>query len=170
MSLTLERINALPTEQFVTALGGVFEHSPWVAAQAAGLRPFASVADLHGCMRRQVEEAGAEAQLKLIRAHPELAGKAALRGELTAESAAEQGGAGLDQCSPQELELLRRLNADYRARFGFPFILAVRGYGRAGVIAEFQRRLAAEPETERLACLQQIYRIAGLRLAELISS
>ncbi|KMN82497.1 OHCU decarboxylase [Chromobacterium sp. LK11] len=169
MSLTLAQLNTLPTERFTAALGGIFEHSPWVAAQAAGLRPFASVADLHGCMRRQVEEAGVEAQLRLIRAHPELAGKAALHGEVTAESAAEQGGAGLDRCSPQELELLRRLNADYRARFGFPFILAVRGYQRADIIAEFQRRLAAEPAAERQACLQQIYRIAGLRLAELIA-
>ncbi|MGR2663566.1 2-oxo-4-hydroxy-4-carboxy-5-ureidoimidazoline decarboxylase [Chromobacterium haemolyticum] len=169
MSLTLKQLNALPTEQFVAALGGIFEHSPWVAAQAADQRPFASMADLHDCMRRQVEEAGVEAQLRLIRAHPELAGKAAQHGDLTVESAAEQGDAGLDQCSPQELELLRRLNADYRARFGFPFVMAVRGYERAGIIAEFQRRLAAEPEAERQACLQQIYRIAGLRLAQLIA-
>lgn len=166
---TLQQLNQLPFDDFVAALGGVFEHSPWVAERTAALRPFHSVEQLAAMMVGEVEKAGYGAQMALIRAHPELAGKAALRGELTRESSVEQSGAGLDQCSPEEFSRLTELNQAYRKKFGFPFILAVRGYHRGDIIAEFARRLASEVEEERRECLRQIYRIAGLRLEAMLS-
>jgi OHCU decarboxylase len=166
--MTLVELNALPRERFVEALGGVFEHSPWVAEAAWPQRPYTHLQQLHAAMCAAVDAAGSEAQLRLIRAHPELAGKAALRGELTAASAAEQGGAGLDQCSPEEYARLQALNADYRARFGFPFILAVRGHTRQSILAAMQARLGNEPEAERAEALRQIGRIAAFRLGDMI--
>ncbi len=168
-TVTLVALNGLPGPDFVALLGGIFEHSPWVAERAAGRRPFASRALLHAAMVAEVEDAGVELQLALIRAHPELAGKAAIRGEVSADSATEQAGAGLDQCSPEEFRALTQLNADYNARFGFPFILAVRGYDRQGIIAEFARRAVAPVEDERGECLRQIYRIAEFRLTDLVT-
>src|SRR5690606_40930378 len=130
----------------------------------------ASIAQLHGAMVAAVEGAGADAQLALIRAHPDLSGKVAVGKPLTAESASEQAGAGLNQCSPEEQQRLLQLNRQYSSRFGYPFILAVRGYDRAGVIEQLEKRIALEPESERLESLRQIYRIALLRLEDLISS
>ncbi|MBV8680431.1 MAG: 2-oxo-4-hydroxy-4-carboxy-5-ureidoimidazoline decarboxylase [Aquitalea sp.] len=167
-SFTLQQLNQLPFDAFVAALGGIFEHSPWVAERTAGLRPFHSVAALAAVMAGEVDKAGYAAQIALIRAHPELAGKAAIRGELTMESTAEQAGAGLDQCSPEEFSRLNALNRAYLDKFGFPFILAVRGYDRAAIIGEFERRLASGVEEERRECLQQIYRIAHLRLETIL--
>ncbi|MCL1619116.1 2-oxo-4-hydroxy-4-carboxy-5-ureidoimidazoline decarboxylase [Ralstonia pseudosolanacearum] len=165
----LAQLNAMDTAQFVRTLGGIYEHSPWVAEQAAGQRPFASADALAAAMRRAVDGAGEGPQLKLVRAHPELAGKAAVRGELTAESTREQAGAGLDQCSPEEFARLQALNARYNDKFGFPFILAVRGYDRHGIIDVFARRLENDRATELRASLEQIHRIAGFRLHDLIS-
>jgi 2-oxo-4-hydroxy-4-carboxy-5-ureidoimidazoline decarboxylase len=167
-SISLAELNVLPIGEFIDILGGIFEHSPWVAERVAPLRPFASVEALHDAMARAIEEEGIEAQLKLIRAHPELAGKAAVRGELTAESTQEQAGAGLSQCTEEEFAKLQRLNADYNAKFGFPFILAVRGYDRHGIMAEFERRSALDVDAERAESLQQIYKIGGFRLHDLI--
>lgn len=166
---TLQQLNQLPFDAFVAALEGVFEHSSWVAERTAALRPFHSVEELAAMMAGEVEKAGYAAQMKLIRAHPELAGKAALRGELTKESSGEQSGAGLDQCSPEELSRLTELNQAYQSKFGFPFILAVRGYHRGDIIGEFERRLTSEVEEERRECLRQIYRIAALRLESMFS-
>ncbi|MGE4369801.1 MAG: 2-oxo-4-hydroxy-4-carboxy-5-ureidoimidazoline decarboxylase [Burkholderiaceae bacterium] len=166
--ITLDELNAMPADDFITCLGGIFEHSPWVARQVLDRRPFPSVAALHEAMVDQVRRASARSRLELIRAHPELAGKAAIRGELTHESTREQAGAGLDQCSPQEYETLTALNRDYNQKFGFPFILAVRGYDRAGIIGQFRRRLALDPEQEQQECLEQIYRIALFRLNDLL--
>jgi 2-oxo-4-hydroxy-4-carboxy-5-ureidoimidazoline decarboxylase len=166
---TLEQLNAMPREAFVTTLAGIFEHSPWVADGVAGGRPFASVDALHQAMRQVVETAGEVRQLALINAHPELAGKAAVRGELTAESTREQSGAGLAQCSQEEFDTLQRLNRLYRERFGFPFILAVRGYDRAGVIANFETRIGHTREAELRTSLDQIYRIARFRLDDLVA-
>ncbi|RMD01190.1 2-oxo-4-hydroxy-4-carboxy-5-ureidoimidazoline decarboxylase [Aquitalea palustris] len=166
--LTLSLLNQLPFDAFVAVLGGIFEHSPWVAERTAALRPFHSVAELAAVMAGEVEKAGYGAQMALIRAHPELAGKAAIRGELTAESSNEQAGAGLDQCSPEEFARLTELNDAYRSKFGFPFILAVRGYDRAGIMREFARRLQLGVEEERRECLEQIYRIGRLRLEALL--
>lgn len=169
MSHTLAQLNAMPEAEFVEVLGGVYEHSPWFAEAAARKRPFADLAALAAALRSAVDEAGRDAQLKLVRAHPELAGKAAVRGELTAESTREQSGAGLNLCTPEEFERLQRLNADYNRKFGFPFILAVRGYDRHGIIAEFARRIDNTPDVELQTCIGQIHRIAQFRLDDLVS-
>ena len=166
---TLSQLNGMSAAQFVQALGGIYEHAPWVAEQAAAQRPFASAAALTAAMRKAVDTAGEDAQLKLVRAHPELAGKAAVRGELTAESTREQSGAGLNQCTPEEFERLQSLNAQYNAKFGFPFILAVRGYDRHGIIENFSKRVENDRDTELRTSLEQIHRIAGFRLHDLIS-
>ncbi|MEK6425514.1 MAG: 2-oxo-4-hydroxy-4-carboxy-5-ureidoimidazoline decarboxylase [Burkholderia gladioli] len=170
MQYTLAELNDMTTDGFVATLSGIFEHSPWVAEAAAGARPYASIDALHAAMSGVVEQAGAQPQLALINAHPELAGKAAVRGELTAESTREQSGAGLDQCTQAEFDRLQQLNRSYREKFGFPFILAVRGYDRHGIIANFESRVANTREQELRASLDQIYRIARLRLDDLIDA
>lgn len=169
MHYTLDQLNSIPLDAFVAALSGIFEHSPWVAELAARERPFASIDALHRTMSGIVERAGDDRQLALINAHPELAGKAAVRGELTAESTREQSGAGLAQCSQQEFDRLQALNDAYRAKFGFPFILAVRGYDRHGIIANFEARLNNSRADELRASLDQIYRIARFRLDDLLA-
>lgn len=167
MAYSAELLSHLPREDFVAALGGVFEHSPWVAEAAWAQRPFASIEALHGVMCAVVDAAGSALQLALVKAHPELAGKAAVRGELTAESSREQSGAGLDQCSPEEFERLQKLNRAYREKFGFPFVLAVRGCDRAGVLANFEARMNHSVAEELRESLRQIYRIARFRLDDL---
>ncbi len=167
--MTLDQLNTASTADFVTLLDGTYEHSPWIAERAAAARPFASLAALKVALARVVREASLDEQLGLIRAHPELAGKAAIAGELTAESTNEQSKAGLTACTPEEFAKLQQLNADYNARFGWPFILAVRGprglgLTRAEIIASFERRLRAHPDLERAECLRQIHRIAEIRL------
>ena len=169
-SITLDQLNAMPAASFVATLSGIFEHSPWVAEAAETHRPFGSVAALHADMADVVERAGADRQLALINAHPELAGKAAVRGELTHESTREQSGAGLDQCTQTEFDKLQTLNAAYRVKFGFPFILAVRGYDRHGIIANFETRVNNSHADELRASLDQIYRIARFRLDDLIDA
>jgi 2-oxo-4-hydroxy-4-carboxy-5-ureidoimidazoline decarboxylase len=164
--MTLSELNAGDRERFVATLGGVFEHSPWVAARAFDAGPFEHVDALHRAMVGAMHAASRDEQLALIRAHPELAGRAMVRNELTADSADEQSGAGLTQCSPEELGRLVELNARYHAKFGFPFILAVKGRDRAGVIAELARRLERDPDAEFAEALAQIARIAAFRLAD----
>ena len=166
--MTLDQLNALDREAFTRALGAVFEHSPWVAERAWPQRPFASLEALHAAMCEAVRQAGPAAQLNLIRAHPQLAGKAAIAGELSADSAREQRGAGLDQCSPEEYLRLTELNAHYQARFGFPYILAVRGHTRTSILADLAARLPKARQAEMLEALRQIERIAALRLADLV--
>ncbi len=167
--MTLAELNALDRTAFVAALGGVFEHSPWVAEAAYAKRPFASATSLHAAMVAIVDAAGEQRQLTLLRAHPELAGKAAVRRELTASSATEQSGAGLDACSPDEFARLQALNERYNAKFGFPFILAVKGYDRAGILHEFARRSEHDRATEFAACLVQVAKIARFRLEALVA-
>jgi 2-oxo-4-hydroxy-4-carboxy-5-ureidoimidazoline decarboxylase len=167
--VTLAEINGMGRAAFVAALGGIFEHSPWVAERAYAARPFASVAALHAAMTDVVRGAARDEQLALIRAHPELAGRAMVKNELTADSTQEQQGAGLTQCSPDEYARLVELNARYNAKFGFPFILAVKGYDRAGVIREFERRVASGPEHEFDEALAQIARITRFRLDALVT-
>jgi N-carbamoyl-L-amino-acid hydrolase len=167
--LTLDHLNAVPPGEFAQLLEGTYEHSPWIAERAAAARPFRSLAHLQHALAQVVREAGREAQLALIRAHPELAGKAMVSRTLTAESTNEQGRAGLTDCTPAEFATLQRLNADYNARFGWPFILAVRGprgtgLTRAEIIATFERRLANHPDFEFAECLRHIHRIAQIRL------
>lgn len=166
--MPLAELNAASREAFVERLGGVFEHSPWVAERAYDRRPFATRAALHAAMVRAVEEAGAERQLELIRAHPELAGRAAVRGEMTDFSKQEQGGSGLLGCSPEEFARLQDLNRRYAEKFGFPFIVAVRGLDRAAIIEAFARRLENTRAAEVAEALRQIARIAGLRLDAIV--
>jgi OHCU decarboxylase len=152
---------------FVAQFGGIYEHSPWVAEAAfdAGLGDGEATAEgLGAAMARALAAAPRTAKLALIRAHPDLAGKAAVRGELTAASSGEQAGAGLDQCSAGEFAEFQRLNAAYTEKFGFPFVLAVRGRGRAQILEDFRERVANDPETEFETALGQINRIARLRL------
>lgn len=168
--ISLQQLNTVPAEHFVQTLCGIFEHSPWVAARVLPLRPFRSRLQLHQSMCKAVAEAGADEQLALIRAHPELAGRAALRQELTPESSREQKGAGLDQCSPEEFAQLHALNSAYQNKFGFPFVLAVRGHDRHSILAAFAERLQHEVAAEQALALEQIGRIAGFRLCELVSA
>ncbi|MBA4218241.1 MAG: OHCU decarboxylase, partial [Methylibium sp.] len=167
--MTLDQLNQASTADFVALLDGTYEHSPWIAERAAAARPYLTLAALKVALARVVREASLDEQLGLIRAHPELAGKAAVAGELTAESTNEQLKAGLTACTPEEFATLQRLNADYNTLFGWPFILAVRGprgtgLTRAEIIATFERRLRAHPDVERAECLRQIHRIAEIRL------
>ncbi len=171
MTLTLQQLNAASQAEFTALLDGTYEHSPWIAAAAWSARPFASLAALKRALVQALRAAGPDAQLALIRAHPELAGKAMVAKTLTAESTHEQGKAGLTDCSPEEFARIQALNAAYHARFGFPFILAVRGprgtgLGKAEIIATFERRLDHHPDYERAECLRHIHRIAEIRLAD----
>jgi 2-oxo-4-hydroxy-4-carboxy-5-ureidoimidazoline decarboxylase len=143
---------------FVARYGGIYEHSPWVA-EACWPPP----ADLAAAMRAVVDAAPRERKLALIRAHPELASRA----RMAEASVKEQAGVGLDQCSPDEFAAFQRLNAAYNARFGFPFIFAVKGASRGDILAAFEARLMNDPETEFETAIAQIHRIAGLRLADL---
>jgi N-carbamoyl-L-amino-acid hydrolase len=167
--MTLPQLNAASVADFVALLDGTYEHSPWIAERAAAARPFKTLAALKVALARVVRETSVDEQLGLIRAHPELAGKAAVAGELTAESTNEQLKAGLTACTPEEFAKLQQLNAKYNDRFGWPFILAVRGprgtgFTRQEIIATFERRLRAHPDVERAECLRQIHRIAEIRL------
>jgi OHCU decarboxylase len=167
--ISLRELNALPVPQFVGTLAGVFERSPWVAERVASARPFASVLQLHEAMCAAVGSASLEEQLALIRAHPELAGRAAIRGELTPESTREQQGAGLAACSPAEFARLHELNTAYSHKFGFPFVVAVKGHTRASVLEAMQQRVGHGLEEERATALREIGRIARFRLAELLT-
>lgn len=162
----IDQLSALERADFVNVLDGIFEHSPWVAERAWERRPFADAAALCEALVAAMMSASREEQLALIRAHPELAGRVAVAGMLTEESSREQTGARLDCCSPEEFARLRALNASYNARFGFPFIVAVRGLDRAGIIERFAVRLENEPEVEFAEALCQIARIAALRLQD----
>jgi 2-oxo-4-hydroxy-4-carboxy-5-ureidoimidazoline decarboxylase len=159
---------ALDRAGFMARYGGVYEHSPWIA-EAVWDAGAASdgVAALAGAMAARVEMAGAEAQLALLCAHPDLAGKLAVRGELTVASTSEQAGAELDRCSLEEFEEFQRLNTVYKAHFGFPLILAVKGHDRAGILEEFRRRAGNDRATEFREALNQVHRIARLRLQAL---
>jgi 2-oxo-4-hydroxy-4-carboxy-5-ureidoimidazoline decarboxylase len=167
--MTLAELNQMDNSAFVGALGGIFEHSPWVAERAFSNRPFASVGALHAAMMGVVTRASEHEKLALLRAHPELAGKAAVRGELTVDSAKEQSSAGLSQCSPEEFALLTDLNRRYNVKFGFPFILAVKGLDRAGILREFARRVEQDRADEFAECLAQIARITRFRLEALVT-
>ena len=161
------RPSALSHTEFLARFGPVYEDSPWVAegvwpaVEDGGLDDPAALA---AAMRAEVDAAPREMQLALIRAHPELAS----RTRMAQASVKEQAGAGLDQCSPAEFEAFQRLNAAYSARFGFPFIVAVKGLSRADILAAFEARLANDPDAEFASAIAQIHRIAGFRLADLI--
>ena len=167
--ITLNQLNTLPRAQAAALLRGLYEHSDWIAEQALDARPFASAAALKHAMVEVLRRAGRDAQLALVRAHPELAGKAMVTQSLTAESTHEQSKAGLTDCTPQEFAHIQQLNASYNAKFGFPFILAVRGprgtgLNRHQIIQAFERRLGNHPEDELAECLHNIHRIVEIRL------
>ena len=164
----LDALNRLSQSEFRDALEGIFEHSPWVPERAWHARPFTDLAQLHGRLCDTVATANQSEQQALIDAHPQLAGKAAVRGEVTDASRREQTGAGLDQCSTGEFDRINALNDAYQVKFGFPFILAVRGHTRASVIAALEARLGRTREEEFAEALFQIGRIALFRLAERI--
>ncbi|MCJ0764425.1 2-oxo-4-hydroxy-4-carboxy-5-ureidoimidazoline decarboxylase [Variovorax terrae] len=169
MALTLDQLNAATPADAARMLDGLYEHSPWIAEAAIAQRPFRSLAHLKHTMVQVLDQAGREAQLALIRAHPELAGKAMVSNTLTAESTHEQSKAGLTQCTPAEFAQIQQLNADYNAKFGFPFILAVRGPRGTGlnkreIIDTFERRLHHHPDYELRECLRNIHRIVEIRL------
>ncbi len=169
-ALTIERINAMTPQALLGALGGVFEHSPWIAEGALAARPFASVTALHEAMVSTVKRAPRERQLALLNAHPELAGKEAQAGALTSSSTAEQASAGLSALSREENQVLARWNRAYRKKFGFPFIIAVRQHSKASIFSELERRLANDVETELDTCLEQVFLITRLRLEVLIAA
>ena len=148
--------------------GGVFEESPWIAREAWEQRPFGSVDELHAAMVWVVEHSPRTARLELIRAHPDLAGKAAIAGALTPQSAREQAAAGLDRLTPAQYERICGLTAAYRERFGFPFVICAREHTADSIIASAAERLASDPEQEERAALTEIAKIARLRLDDLV--
>jgi OHCU decarboxylase len=162
--VTLGELNALDRGSFAARLGGVAEGSPWVAEGAWARRPFPDLDALADAFRRAIMEAPTERQVELIRAHPDLAGRAAVAGALTPASAAEQASAGLDRLDPATHAALTALTAAYRARFGFPFVVAVRGRTVGEILAAAETRLANAPEAELNAALEEIARIVRLRL------
>jgi len=169
MPITLAQLNAATPQEALSLLDGLYEHSPWIAEAALSHRPFTSVTQLKHRMTQVLDAAGRDAQLALIRAHPELAGKAMVSQALTAESSHEQNTAGLTHCSANEFAKLQQLNSDYNAKFGWPFILAVRGprgtgLSRDQIIATFERRLLGHPDFELQEALRNIHRIAEIRL------
>ncbi len=163
--MKMEAVNQMDREAFVSAFGFVFEHSPWVAERAWERRPFASPDFLHRAMADAVAAAETGEQLALLRAHPDLGTKA----RMSAASEGEQAGAGLDRLTPAEFEHLRRLNDAYRAKFGFPFIYAVRNSGKQQILEALENRLAGTAEAERVTALEQVNRIAQFRLENLFS-
>jgi 2-oxo-4-hydroxy-4-carboxy-5-ureidoimidazoline decarboxylase len=162
--LTLDQINRLEPAAFVARFGALFEHSPWVVERAGALRPFA---DLHAGLMAALHAASRDEQIALIRAHPELAGKAAIDRTLTDASAAEQASAGLDRLSPDEFAQFHALNAAYRARFDFPFIICVRLTDKAGILAAMEQRLGHDRDREIATALDQIGEIVRLRLEDM---
>ena len=167
--MTIQQLNSASDADAAQMLDGLYEHSPWIAKAALAQRPFASLAQLKHALVQVLAQAGLEAQLALIRAHPELAGKAMVSQTLTAESSKEQSTAGLTHCSAQEFARIQELNAAYKARFDFPFILAVRGprgigLPRQEIINTLERRLQGQRSFEIEECLRNIHRIAELRL------
>ena len=168
--MTLEELSGLGLAGFVRQLGDVFEHSPWVAERGFGGRPFADADSLLDALVKVVQEANPAEQTALLRAHPDLAGKLALTGELTVHSVAEQAGAGLDRLTPDEYERFHALNAAYRDKFDFPFILAVKGHDKASILAAFEQRLENTMAEERETALAQVARMARFRLEALLEA
>jgi 2-oxo-4-hydroxy-4-carboxy-5-ureidoimidazoline decarboxylase len=169
MPATLAELNAADRDAFTAALGHLFEHSSWVAAETWPRRPFLSAAQLHAELCRTLRAASLGRQLTVIRAHPDLAGRLAETHVLTPESAREQAGAGLDRLPANELAEFRQLNEAYRAKFGFPFIICARLNARDAILAAMKSRLLNDPDAEHEAALAEIEKIAGLRLRDALS-
>src|SRR5262245_41757914 len=168
-SLSISALNAADRGAFTRALAAVFEQSPWVAERAWATRPYASVRDLHAAMVAAVRAAGPESRLALLKAHPDLAGKAARRGAMSENSVTEQASAGLDRLTEEEYARFQRLNAAYREWFGFPFIIAARHRDKHGILDAFERRLGHTREAELDTALAEVAEIARLRLQALVA-
>ena len=167
--MTIAEVNALSPEDFVARFGFLFEHSPWVVEGAAGHRPFETLGAMHAALARVLFFADDDQKLAVFRAHPKLADKAAIKEGLTKESASEQASAGLDRLTAEEYAQFNALNAAYDARFGFPFIIAVRAAGgKAGVLKAMQARLDNSEARERRAALDEVVKIVGLRLQDIV--
>lgn len=166
--IPLDDLNALAGDDFITTLGGIYEHSEWVPRQILEQRPFPSFENLRDAMKQAVDDASEEDKLTLIRNHPDLAGKLARAGGLTESSTREQAGLGLDRLSDAEYDDFSRKNEDYRVRFGFPFIICARLTTKAGVLEAFERRLGNSRGQEIAEALFQIHQIARLRLEDLV--
>jgi len=167
---TLSDLNACSKDDFVGALANIFEYSPWIAEQAASARPFAGVNQLFEAMKAAVDRAAPDLRLALIKAHPDLANKTQRAAGLTAESDFEQNSLGLDRLSDAEYEAFERVNNAYRAKFGFPYIVSVRRHTKDSVLRDFERRLPNDTSTETQKSIEEICRIAALRLDLLVAS
>jgi 2-oxo-4-hydroxy-4-carboxy-5-ureidoimidazoline decarboxylase len=164
--MTLDELNASNRDSFIAALGSIFEASPWAAQRAWPHRPFASLDALHRAMIAEVSASSRDEQLALLRAHPDLGTRAGM----TRASAGEQAGAGLDRLTPDEFDRLRQLNTAYRDKFGFPFLLAVKGSTKHDVLAALAARLPATPDEEFAEAMRQVFRIAWFRLQDAVTS
>lgn len=165
--ITIDQINSLSRAEFVARIGPVFERSPWIAENTWPERPFASIEALHRALCEVVRRADEEKHLALIRAHPDLVGRAALAGTLTPESVNEQASAGLNRLSPEEMATFQKFNAAYRERFGFPFVICARLNKKAAILEGFERRLKNSRTQEIRTALEEIFKIAELRLQAL---
>jgi len=168
MPHTISQLNSLSLEPFIQLVGPVFEQSPWIAQAAWPKRPFASAAALHGALCEIVRESDDERKLALIRAHPDLVGRAALAGTLTPESASEQASAGLGALTPEEISAFQKANAAYREKFGFPFLICARLNKKETILNGFRVRLNNSRECEIETALEEIFKIARLRLQDTI--
>ena len=166
--MTLDEINGLDREAFVVRLGHVAEHSPWVAYGAFDDAPFANALELVAGFRGAIARESEERQIALIRAHPDLAGRAALAGELTEESTREQASVGLDALSPDEYALFHERNDAYRERFGFPFVICARESTRQSILAAYASRLENDSHAEIAIALDEIVKIIRLRIADIL--
>lgn len=164
--LTLDTLNSQDLEAFIACLGDVYEHSPWVARNVFEERSFASITALHEAMEAVVAGAPDDTRVDLLRAHPDLAGKAALAGDVTPDSSGEQASAGLDRLTAAEMERFQFFNEAYRSKFGFPFIMAVRNADKARILAAFEGRLGNDHSTEIAGALKEVGKIAWMRLLE----
>lgn len=167
---TLAELNACSRQDFVAALANIFEYSPWIAEQAASQRPFAGVVPLFAAMKSAVDRASPELRLALIKAHPDLANKTQRAAGLTAESSAEQNSVGLDRLSDAEYDAFERVNNAYRTKFGFPYIVCVRRHSKDSILRDFERRLPNDAATETQKSIEEICRIAALRLDQQVAS
>jgi OHCU decarboxylase len=168
--LTVEQVNNADQREFVAKFGALYENSPWVAEEAWHGRPFDSLSELHGAFVRAMYDAPSERQMELIRAHPDLAGKAAVAGELTPESSREQASAGLDRLTPEEYEVFTAMNRAYQERFGIPMIVCVREHTKESILQNARSRLGNSRREEIDLALGEIAKIARLRLQELVQT
>src|SRR6201997_4145834 len=166
----LSALNACSKDHFVAALANIFEHSPWIAERAASARPFAGVNALFDAMKTAVDHASADLRLTLIKGHPDLANKTQRAAGLTAESTAEQNSVGLDRLSDAEYEAFERVNNAYRAKFGFPYIICVRRHTKDSILRDFERRLPNDANKEIRTAIEEICRIAALRVDQQVVS